>query len=168
MLCPYCAAENIAGSEICEACGHDLADLDLPTPTTHLQQKIMEDPLEKLHPAMSLLIPPDTCVTDAIELMKEKRYGCVFVTESERLIGIFTERDILHKLIGRSENLSHITVREVMTANPETLTETDTVAFALNKMSVGNYRHLPITKGEQPLGLVSVRGILKYISHNLL
>jgi CBS domain-containing protein len=168
MNCPDCGYENIAGTETCEDCGHDLASLDLPAPTTKLQEKIMGDPLEKLHPASPLHVSPNSSVAEAILMMKQHRYGCIFVTEGGRLSGIFTERDVLTKVAGRNQDLNRLTVRDVMTTNPETLTEQDTVAFALNKMSVGGYRHLPIVKGDQPVGLVSVRGILKYISSNLL
>jgi CBS domain-containing protein len=100
--------------------------------------------------------------------MKERSYGCIFVVEEGRLIGLLTERDVLLKLTGSNKDLNTIYVREVMTAKPETLTEQDTVAFALNRMSVGGYRHLPVIRGEEPIGLVSVRGIMKYISNNLL
>jgi CBS domain-containing protein len=168
MNCPDCGFENIAGAETCEDCGHDLAGFDLPTPTNKLQEKIMGDPLEKLNPANPLLVSPDTSITDAIKLMKDRNYGCIFVTEGDKLIGIFTERDVLLKVANRNQDLNRLTVREVMTTNPETLTEQDTVAYALNKMSVGGYRHLPIMNGNTPVGLVSVRGILKYISSNLL
>src|ERR1051326_2483662 len=138
MNCPDCGHDNIAGSEICDECGHDLASLDLPAPTTQLQQKIMEDPLHNLNPAAPLLISADTPVVEAIEEMKDKRYGCVFVTEAGRLVGIFTERDVL-KLAGRYKDLKTLHMRDVMTTNPEALTEEDTVAYALNKMSVGGY-----------------------------
>ncbi|MEW6730114.1 MAG: CBS domain-containing protein [Acidobacteriota bacterium] len=167
MNCPDCGHENIAGTEICDECGHDLAGLDLPVATTHLQKKIMEDPLENLHPAAPLLISPDTLVTTALAKMQQERYGCIFVTEGDRLIGILTERDVLMKLVGQTD-LSKLTVRNVMTPDPETLTEQDTVAYALNKMSVGGYRHIPIMRGNQPIGMVSVRGILRYISNHLL
>src|SRR5437899_238874 len=146
MNCPDCGHENMQGTEHCEACGHDLAGLDLPAPTTQLQGKIMGDPLQNLNPAPPLLVPPETTVVEAIELMKQKRYGCIFVTDGGKLIGIFTERDVLLKVAGSNRDLRTMKVREVMTANPETLTEQDTVAYALNKMSIGGYRHLPIVK----------------------
>jgi CBS domain-containing protein len=168
MNCPDCGYENIAGSETCEDCGHDLAGLDLPVPTTKLQKKIMEDALVKLNPASPISVSPVTPVAEAIQLMKHHQYGCIFITDSGRLAGIFTERDVLTKLAGRNLDLNRLTVSDVMTTNPETLTEKDTVAYALNKMSVGGYRHLPIMKGDEPIGLVSVRGIMSYISSNLL
>jgi hypothetical protein len=68
MNCPDCGHENFAGVETCDECGHDLADLDLPVPTTRLQKQIMEDPLEKLDPASPLIVLPDTRVSEAIKL----------------------------------------------------------------------------------------------------
>lgn len=128
----------------------------------------MEDPLKNLHPAAPLRVPANTTVADAIKMMKDKRYGCIFIMEDDKLAGIFTERDVLLKLIGRNIDINTTSVRDVMTANPETLTEQDSVAYALNKMDVGGYRHIPIMQGEEAIGLVSVRGLLKYISDNLL
>ncbi len=167
MNCPDCGHDNIQGSETCEDCGHDLAGLDLPAPTNHLQKKILEDSLHNLHPAQPLTVSPDTTVLTALERMKAERYGCVFITENDRLVGIFTERDIILRLVGNNQDLAKLPVREVMTTNPEALTNDDTVAYALNKMWLGGYRHLPIVQEGKPIGLVSVRGILKFIAHNL-
>ncbi len=72
MDCPDCGHENIPGSEICDDCGHDLAGLDLPTPTSRLQEKIMFDPLENLHPAPPLIVSPDSSVEEAVQKMNEQ------------------------------------------------------------------------------------------------
>ena len=55
-------------------------------------------------------------------------------------------------------------VRQLMTANPETVRETDTLAFVLHKMDGGGYRHLPVLRDGQPLGMISVRDMLRHIT----
>ncbi len=168
MICPYCSFDNIAGSDSCEQCGADLAGLDLPTAQGRLQEAIMDVPLRNLGPPVPLTIGPKEPVSKALRIMKDKRHGSILVVEGDRLVGIFTERDAVLKLTGGDKDLDAIQMKAVMTANPDVLTEDDTIAFALNRMSVMGYRHVPIVKDGKPVGFVSVRGILNYISEHAL
>lgn len=168
MICPGCGHDNIEGVELCIHCGGNLAGLDLPASTTRLQRRIMEAPLKNLNPAPPLIVSPETSIENAVRQMKDRRYGCIFVVESGKLVGIITEHEILHKLALKNIDLKNLKALDIMAANPETLTENDRVAFALNRMSVGDYRHIPVMRGEELIGLVSVRGILKHISDHLL
>jgi len=99
--------------------------------------------------------------------MKEHRVGCVLVEAEGRLLGIFTERDILTKLVGTGYDPATVKVDGVMTRNPETLTPEDPIAFALHRMSVGGYRHLPLmdTAG-RPVGILSVKDIVDYLAEH--
>ena len=167
MICPSCSHDNIAGSEICEECGHDLAGLDLPSPSTGLQRHFLEDTLGELpmdHPA-NLSI--NASVADAIEAMRAHGVGCVLVFDQDRLAGIFTERDLLTKLAVEQQDLHKLGLREVMTPEPALLHEVDTIAYALNRMSVGGFRHVPVVRSDRPIGVVSIRDVLHYICTKL-
>lgn len=109
------------------------------------------------------LSPTDSLET-AINLMKTQERGAVLVIENKRLQGIFTERDVLNRVMGKTLDLTHENLADYMTPNPETLTPQDTVGFVLNRMTVGGYRRVPIVNAQgEPCGMVSVKDILRYI-----
>lgn len=118
--------------------------------------------LSELSLRAPLVVEPDTTVVAAVNIMNEQRTGCVLVERGGKLVGIFTERDILTKVIFRESNGS-MTVASVMTKDPECLEENQTVACALNKMSVGGYRHIPIVSGGKPVGVVSIRDLVDFL-----
>jgi CBS domain-containing protein len=167
MICPDCSHDNLAGSDACDQCGQDLSALDVPTPREGLQRAIMETPLKEvgLHPPN--IVAPATPVLEAIRLMQQTRHGSVLVVETGKLVGIFTERDFLDRLALEQPDLSAVPVRDVMTPEPQALTEDDVLAFALHRMAVGHYRHIPVVKDGHPVGFVSVRGLLRYLAENV-
>jgi CBS domain-containing protein len=79
-------------------------------------------------------------------------------------VGIFSERDLLTKVAGTAVDYERQPVSQFMTSNPETIQATDRLAFALHKMDCGGYRHLPVIKDGRPLGMISVRDMLRYIT----
>lgn len=166
MTCPDCGHDNIAGADRCDHCGQDLTSIDVPRPKSGLQRTIMETPLRKLNPAAAITVAPSDPVARIIGLMRDHRQGSVLVVDHGRLVGIFTERDIVNRLTGARRNLDTLPISEVMTRDPKALGEDDTLAFALHRMSVGNYRHVPITAPGKPLRFVSVRGVLAYLSEH--
>lgn len=109
-----------------------------------------------------LCVDVGTTVRDTLHAMKSKRRGAVLVCEGEKLAGIFTERDAL-KLMEPGADLDQ-TVGQLMTANPETISDSETVGDAIAKMSRGGYRRLPMVDPEgRPRGFVTVSGILHYL-----
>lgn len=99
----------------------------------------------------------------AVNAMNEHRTGCVLVQKEGRLVGIFTERDVLRRVVFREESRT-VKVEAVMTRDPETLEPTETIAFALNKMSVGGFRHIPIVdRCGKPVGVLSVRDLVDFL-----
>lgn len=94
--------------------------------------------------------------------MNDAHIGCVLVTEGDRLVGIITERDILRKVVGQLDLDSP--VERIMTTNPETVGMDDGIAYVLNKMHVGGYRHIPVLDRQgRPVGVVSMRDFVKFI-----
>jgi CBS domain-containing protein len=138
---------------------HHLADADKSTRV--LDQRMIREPIRSLRPPRPLSLPPAASIADAIATMREHRVGCLLVVEQDRLIGIITERDLLLKL--EEGNLTR-PVRELMTHDPEVLTLDDPIVYALNKMRVGGFRHVPLVdETRRPVGIVSVKDIIDYI-----
>ena len=126
-----------------------------------LDQRMIREPIRLLDPRRPLALPPSASVRDSIRMMREHRIGCLLVVEDDRLAGIITERDLLLKL--DQADLGH-PVREYMTPDPEVLTLDDPIVYALNKMSVGGFRHVPLVDAAgHPVGVVSVKDVVDYI-----
>jgi len=88
----------------------------------------------------------------------------VLIQDGGRLAGILTERDILTKLVGSGADPALMKVDAVMTRKPETLGPDDPVAFALQLMSVGGFRHIPLVDGQgRPVGILSVKDIVDFL-----
>ena len=125
-----------------------------------LHQPIRE--LATLRPA--ICVPPTASVRSAIERMNQHSSGCVLVEEDGQLTGIFTERDVLTKVVGSQLDIDRTSVDTVMTRDPEGLRPDDRVSYALNKMSVGGFRHIPLVDDDgRPLGVVSMRNVVDYM-----
>jgi len=164
MICPHCGYDNIQGADECARCMQDLTFLDEPTADSFVEQLIMEDPVRVLKPAVPVCVSPDTPLGDVIRTMSEKRIGCLLVTDGPELVGILTERDLLMNLAGREAELANDPVREWMTPHPETVAEDDAIAYAIHKMDVGGYRHLPVMDGTRPKGVISVRDLVGFLA----
>jgi CBS domain-containing protein len=165
MNCPSCGHENIDGIDRCENCLASFRQLDIPSADAAegLALSVMEDNLSRLDQDETIAVTPDTPALDVTHLMKNSNSGCALVVEGGKLVGIFTEHDVLKK-VNSGGNLESATVKELMSRNPETLNEKDSVAEALNKMSLGRYRHIPFKKADGTYAVASIRSVLKYIA----
>ncbi|HUI27813.1 MAG TPA: CBS domain-containing protein [Candidatus Kryptonia bacterium] len=109
-------------------------------------------------------LSPDTTVRRAIAAMNASNVGCVLVERHGKLAGILTERDVLTKVAISGIDLDQTQVSSIMTSAPETLSLDDRIAYALNKMVVGGFRHLPLVDAAQrPVGVISMRNVVEYI-----
>ena len=114
------------------------------------------------HTTDPICLDPDTTVREAFRRMNDHRHGAVLICRGGVLVGIFTERDAL-TLLADAADLD-IPVEQVMTTNPVTLSEGDTVAAAIEKMSKGGYRRLPIVDADgRPTSVVTVKSILHFL-----
>jgi CBS domain-containing protein len=130
--------------------------------TQRIRGSLLTARLSELPSRPPIVVEPETTVLAAVTAMKERRTGCVLVERAGKLVGIFTERDVLTSVIFRPGNAT-LTVESVMTKDPETLEANQTIACALNKMSIGGYRHIPIVERGKPVGLVSVRDLVDFL-----
>jgi len=106
-----------------------------------------------------LTVAPDTPIGDVVRLMHEREVGAVLVLDGERLVGIFTERDVLHAAAtGRLEGK----VEDLMSRHPETIEASDTTGHAAAMMIHGGFRHLPVEEGDRLVGIVSIRDLIRH------
>jgi CBS domain-containing protein len=168
VTCPRCGQENIEGADRCVECLEPFRDRDVPQPTEGLQRLLMETPVTEVAGHKPLTVAPDTTVAEAVEQMNAARTGLVLVVADQLLVGIFTERDILLNLVGTGEDLNQIKVRDCMTRAPETVEATDSLRIALNKMSVGGFRHIPIAERGRVLGMVTAKDALRFLAREVL
>ena len=166
MICPSCGHENIEGTDRCEECMSSLRHLDVPRAenAAGLARSVMGDDLRRLQQEETLFVRPDTPAREVVRRMKEAQTGCALVLDGGQLKGIFTEHDVLCKMTGAAAVAGDVKVKTLMSPNPETLRETDSVAAALNKMSLGRYRHLPVVKSDGGYSVTSIKSVLKYIA----
>lgn len=96
---------------------------------------------------------------EAAQLMADNRVSAVMIVGHGVLQGIFTERDLAVKVVARGLDPDRVVLGALMTRNPDTLRPTDSARSALEKMSRGGYRHLPVLDGSTVVGMVSVRDL---------
>jgi CBS domain-containing protein len=125
----------------------------------------LHEPIQVLPFAPPLSVTRKTSVAEAIRVMQEQHVGCVLVQEGDRLVGIFTERDVLNKVAGSATDPRQTLVETVMTADPEALPVDASISFALNLMSEGGFRHLPLVDAaHRPVGMLSVKHVVRYLA----
>jgi CBS domain-containing protein len=168
IICPYCDHENLPGADECEQCGNALSDVNLPVPATKLERSLLRDRVGRLTSMPPLTVSLQTPIREVLRLLHERQIGCLMVVDQGRLVGIFTERDALRKLGADAAALGARPVSEFMTPHPQTLPLDAKIAFAVQRMDLGGCRHVPIvSRSGEPLGIVSVRDILKYLTEKL-
>ncbi len=135
-----------------------------PGRTKTLDSNTFLKPVRSLKLRRPVMVDLNQSVQEALSVMQSKRSGCVLVTRGSALAGILTERDIVGKALGKERDLNAVSVKELMTPDPVTLQQDDSVAFVLNAMHVGGYRHVPIVDDKnRPLAVVSVKDIIGFI-----
>ncbi len=167
ILCPYCEAENMEGTDECQACGEALTELSRHIPASSVEADLLRDRIERLWPKSPASVSPDTTVGEVLKLMVDKEIGCVMVVDRGRLVGIFSERDALMKINTDAPRLKDKPISQYMTADPVTLETNDKIAYGLHKMHVGGYRHIPILFEGKLAGVISIRDILRYLAERI-
>ena len=104
-----------------------------------------------------LLAPPETSVRDAARLMARRKVGAVLVVEDRHLVGIFTERDAVFRVMARGRNAQTTRLADVMTPAPRTLTPDEPFGYALLVMHENGFRHIPVVENGEPVGMVTSR-----------
>ena len=167
MICPSCGYDNIEGADRCEECMTPLFNLGAARAGAPggLAHTVMEDNLSQLDNEF-LAVTPDSSATEVVSQMRQARLGCALIIDGGKLVGIFTERDLLNKLTGIAAQPHATAIKQLMSPNPEILFETDSVATALNKMSIGRYRHIPVQRSDGTYCVTSIKHVLKYLARS--
>jgi CBS domain-containing protein len=128
-----------------------------------LARNLKVESVGRLQPPPPLCLPHDATVRDALDLMRLHHVGCVLVCRAGLLAGLFTERDLLRRVLAPGRPLS-LALADCMTAEPVVVRQTESIGAAIRRMEEGGYRHLPvIDEGERPVGVLSVRRVVHYL-----
>ena len=107
-----------------------------------------------------LKAPPGTLVSKAAKLMAKKNAGAIMVVEGARLVGIFTERDVVFRVVARGLDAQTTRLAEVMTPAPDTIHPDKPFGYALLIMHERGFRHLPVIQDGKVIGIVSARSAM--------
>lgn len=161
--CPSCGTKNLEGVDECANCGAELRTVDLPKPVSRLEQAVMLLPLTSLQLSQLPAVDAATPLEQAVREIAEKKLDMLAVIDDQRLVGLFSVRDIMTRVGTDYPAKRSQPVREFMTKNPETLPPDAPVNYAINLMDVGGYRHVPVVHDGSLLGVVSARDVLRYL-----
>lgn len=165
--CSYCGGSNLDGADTCEHCLEPLGEPGLGHVESDVERSLLHDKVVMLLPRKPIVVEPTLSVREVLQLLVERSIGCVLIVDEGRLAGIFTERDAIVRIGAAVEQVGDRPVADFMTANPETIEVDAQIAYALQRMDVGGYRHLPVMSADRVVGVVSIRDILQYLARNL-
>jgi CBS domain-containing protein len=128
-----------------------------------LVRNLKIDSVSRLHPTPPHQVGPHQTVAEAVAAMRQERVGCLLVCEGHRVVGIFTERDLMRRVLAAGKPLT-VPVGECMTPDPVVVHPKDPISAAVRRMEEGGYRHLPvIDERGRPVGVLSVKRIVHYL-----
>jgi len=114
----------------------------------------------KNKPAGFIFVPPEMLISGVVDVLGEKRIGAVVVVDHGELTGILSERDIVRSLAKRGAETLNLTAAQLMTPHPTTASPEISVAEAMQIMTNGRFRHLPIVEDGRLTGLVSIGDVV--------
>src|SRR5512145_518662 len=128
---------------------------------------LLSDTIAILAPAAPVCLRETATVHEAVQAMLSHRQAGVLAVDAQgRLRGIFTERDVLTRIVGKGLDARATPLTSVMTPNPEALTTSHRVAYAVHCMSVAGYRTVPLVDEEgRPVGVVTVSDVIRWLAH---
>ncbi|HXG12125.1 MAG TPA: CBS domain-containing protein [Gemmataceae bacterium] len=128
-----------------------------------LAKNLKIDSVSRLPLAPPLQVAAGQPIADAVRLMRQERVGCVLVCDGDRLVGIFTERDLMRRVVAEGKPLTG-PVAECMTPDPVTVHPKTSIGAAVRRMEEGGYRHLPVVnEAGRPVNVLSVKHIVHYL-----
>ncbi|HET9923649.1 MAG TPA: CBS domain-containing protein [Methylomirabilota bacterium] len=145
---------------------HDEYSESLDSEFRKLEDALLSDEVRLLAPSEPIRLTADASVADAVTRMVDnRRAGVVIVDANGRLVGIFTERDLLTRVVRQGRDLARTRLTEVMTADPEALVPDDRICFAINRMHNAGYRTVPLVDPEhRPIGIVTVNDVVGWLA----
>jgi len=146
---------------------HDEYSESLDSEFRKLEGALLSDTVKLLAPSEPIRCTVDTPVHDALTQMAEKRRAAVvIVDEAGRLVGIFTERDLLRRVAVPGCDPRQTRLGAVMTPNPEVLAPEDRIAYAINRLHNASYRTIPLVDRDgKPIGIMTVNDIVQWLAN---
>ena len=146
-----------------------LSNYNEPEFDDEMEQSLLQDEISKVMTYQPFkTVKSDTTVLDAMKIMSELDIACLMVTENDRLVGMFSERDVLYKVVEDFDKASKLPIKDLMTPDPIVVYETDCPAKALNQMAIGGFRHVPVlTVDDRIAGILGPRRVVKYVEKHL-
>ena len=108
-------------------------------------------------------VSPDSMVIDALKLMAEKNIGAVIVTENNKLVGIFSERDYARKVVLKDKASDSTRISEIMTSNVYTVKTSSSIDDCMKIMTDKNFRHLPVVDDGKLMGVISLGDAVRFV-----
>ena len=108
-------------------------------------------------------VSPDSMVIDALKLMAEKNIGAVIVTENNKLVGIFSERDYARKVVLKDKASDSTRISEIMTSNVFTVKTSSSIDDCMKIMTDKNFRHLPVVDDGKLMGVISLGDAVRFV-----
>jgi CBS domain-containing protein len=127
-----------------------------------LARNLKVESVSRLHPTPPRMLRPAQTVAEAVALMRHEQVGCVLVGEDQHIVGIFTERDLMRRVMATGMPLT-LPLSECMTPDPVTVHPKEPIGSAVRRMEEGGYRHLPVVDDGKPVGILSVKRIVHYL-----
>ena len=167
--CSLCDEPNIEGDDFCRACGHALSDTHLYEAKNPVERGLLRDRISGLTPKTPIVARSSDTVGEVLSMMVQRGLGCMFILDNQgSLVGVFSERDALLRIDAADHNAYDQPISSVMTPSPEGLDVSSKISFAVQRMDLGSYRHVPIMGENKKLdGVISVRDILGYLSKKM-
>jgi CBS domain-containing protein len=113
-----------------------------------------------IHNQQFLTAPRTTSVYEAARLMKQRGISALIVVEKQRVVGVFTERDIVFRVTAEALDPTTTPLEQVMTASPRTIGPDKPLGHALHMMYEGGFRHVPVVEHGKAIGMLSARDAL--------
>ncbi len=130
---------------------------------TTLAQGLRADPVSRLTLRPVCTVEPSTPIAEALRCMVERQTGSALITEREQLVGIFTERDFVDRVIATDLDVGE-PISGVMTTSPKTIHNNDSIQHAIEMMERCGYRHLPVLGADgRAVGVLSVKDVVHYL-----
>lgn len=117
-------------------------------------------------PPINYSVTPDETVVEAVRIMGDHNVGIVMVLDGNKLEGVFSERDLIRRVLNVGKDLGSTKISEVMTKRVVCAGVDDDAEACLKKMEHEGCRHLPVLADDKPLGMLSVRDLMRYVLRN--
>ena len=135
-------------------------------PETRIEEILRSESIRSMEIEPDEPTPSSARLRDVIGMMQKRRVAAVLIVDAGQVVGIFTERDVLNRIVGLALN-EDLPISEVMTRNPRTLSPGDRIADAVRLMTERGYRHIPLVdKDEEQTSMITARDIVEFIAEH--